>query len=57
MFKALDKMTLINLKKLCKDEKIPEYSKLKKKQLVEHIKKHRLDIMVKEGMDKLLSLK
>jgi len=57
MFKALDKMTSIKLKKLCQDEQIPGYSKLKKKQLVDHIKKHKLNIMIKEGMDQLLALK
>lgn len=57
MFEGLDKMTLGNMKKLCQDEGIPGYSKLKKTQLLDHIKKHRLDIMVKSGIDQLLNIR
>ena len=55
--KSLDKLTSVKLKKLCQDEQIPGYSKLKKKPLLQHIKTHKLNILIKDGMDQLLALK
>jgi hypothetical protein len=57
MEKTLEKMTSIELKKLCKDEHIPGYSKLNKKQLVQHVKTHRINVLIKDGMSELLALK
>lgn len=57
MFKELETMTSTKLKKICQDENITGYSKLNKKQLVQHIKTHKLNIIIKTGMTELLSLK
>lgn len=57
MEKILEKMTSIKLKKLCQDEHIPGYSKLNKKQLVQHVKAHRINVLIKDGMSELLALK
>jgi hypothetical protein len=50
-------MTSIKLKKLCQLEHIPGYSKLKKKQLVQHVKTHMINALINDGMAELLSLK
>lgn len=55
MFKHLDRMTSIKLKKMCQDEHIPGYSKKKKNQLVQHIKTHKINEIIKKGMDELLA--
>jgi hypothetical protein len=57
MFKAISTMTVLKLKKLCHDENIPGYSNLKKKQLVQHVKTHKLNVIIKDGMSELLALK
>lgn len=56
MLDELNKLTSVKLKKICQDEKIPNYSKLKKKELLQHIKKHKLQKMVDEGVEQLLAL-
>jgi len=57
MFKDINSMTLLKLKKLCHEEHIHGYSKLKKKQLVQHVKTHKLNVIIKDGMTELLALK
>jgi hypothetical protein len=57
MFKTLDNMTSTKLKKLCQDEHIPGYSKFKKKQLVQHVKTHKINMLIKNGMSELFTLK
>jgi hypothetical protein len=56
MFKDLDSISIVELKKKCRDENIHGYSKLKKSELVKLIKTHRINNIVKEGLDKLNSL-
>ena len=56
MFKHLEKLTTVKLKKLCKDDKIPGYSGLKKTELMRHIKMHKLNIAVNEGLEKLVDM-
>lgn len=56
MLKYLDGLTSENLKKICRDENIHGYSTLKKKLLLQHIKKHKLNLLIKKGMDQLVAL-
>ena len=56
MFEALDGMTATKLKKLCQEDHITGYGKLKKKQLVQHVKIHKINGIIKNGMDQLLAL-
>lgn len=56
MFDELDILTTLNLKKLCRAEKIPNYSKLKKKELLFHIKKYRIQATIDKGIIQLQTL-
>ena len=56
MFEDLDSVSITGLKKICKQESIHGYSKLKKSELVNLIKSHRITYMVQEGLDKLNTL-
>ena len=56
MFEDLDTLSTVNLKKICKMDGIHGYSKLKKHDIVELIKIHRIELLVKEGLDALNKL-
>lgn len=52
----LDKLTVNTLKKLCQEEGIPNYTKLKKRELISHIRLYRINIIVNDGLNKLNEL-
>lgn len=53
MFDELNTISTSGLKKICREENIPKYSKLKKQDLVILIKSYRISLMVKEGLEQL----
>lgn len=56
MLEELDRFTVAKLKKICQDENILNYNKLKKKELLTCIKRHKLQKMIDEGIEQLLSM-
>lgn len=56
MFEELDTISITELKKICKHEEIHGYSKLKKNEIIDLIKVHRITIMVQEGINTLNAL-
>lgn len=57
MFNKLDSLSVVDLRKICRDENIHKYSKLRKKDMLKLINTHRINIMVKDGIDTLMKLK
>lgn len=53
MNEDLNSVTVAELKKICKDEHIHNYSRLKKTELINIIKRHRVMLLIKSGIDKL----
>lgn len=49
----LDKLTIKKLKDICRKENISGYSGLKKKELVKHVKTHKLNLLIDEGIEQL----
>lgn len=54
-FEDINKCTLAKLKKICHEENITGYSKLKKKDLINRITIVRLERMVQSGIKELSS--
>ena len=57
MFESFDALTITELKTICRDEKITNYSNLRKSILLKHIKKHKLEKIIHTSMEKLLAIK
>jgi hypothetical protein len=57
MLEYLNICTYTELKKIGRDENISGCSVLRKKPLIQHIKKHKLNLLINEGIDQLLALK
>lgn len=53
MLDYIDKLTAAKIRKICHDENICNYSKLKKKELVIYVKQHLIQKMIDEGIEKL----
>ena len=53
---SLNKLTVVKLRKLCRDEQISDYTRLKKRPLIRHIKTYRTGITIKEGLAQLIAL-
>ena len=51
--KELNKMTVSELKSICKSESIEGYTKLKKIQLINCIIAHMIDKAIEQGIEKL----
>lgn len=56
MFDTLNSASVADLKKICRNERIHKYSKLKKQEIIDLIKSHRITTMVQEGIKKLNAL-
>ena len=54
--KELDKSTVSELKKICKEEGVSNYTKLKKRELISRIKLNRINNIVNDGLEKLNGL-
>jgi ATP-dependent helicase/DNAse subunit B len=52
----LDKSTVSVLKKICQEEGISNYKKLKKRELISHIRLNRINNIVNDGLKKLNEL-
>jgi len=52
----LDKLTSKKLKDICRKENIPGYSGLRKAELVRHVKTHKLNLLINEGIEQLSGL-
>lgn len=56
MFDELKSCTVAKLKKICKNEGIQKYTKLKKKDLINTIIVERVSKAVKDGLDEFMNL-
>lgn len=54
MFEDMDKMTVAQLKAMCKEHGLTKYNKLNKKALIVFLQTHMTDKMVKHGIETLL---
>lgn len=56
VLEELDGKKVVELKRICQRERIPRYSKLKKKDLIQHIKYYQIIRFVEGGIDALLAI-
>lgn len=57
MFENLNELTSAGLKKICRDERISGYSRMKKQELITHIKKNRIRCAIDAGIEKLMGIR
>jgi hypothetical protein len=56
MFEHVEKITTAGLRKICRENKLSGYGKLRKADLVIFVKKHLLEESIKKGIDELLQV-